>query len=145
MALVFTSLLRAHVWQTQWSKIFSEWALNKLKILSGFFQNNIGCKNNHLPRVKTKQIGMKKKFISNVLEPRITRKLAHYRKIIFLIIMHLSFHWNGLKRTNLSLNFNGMKTRMLLQKWFYLIVVPITLVSLKGQHNLFSSGWLITT
>ena len=38
-------------------------SLNKLKILSGFFQNNIGCKNNHLPRVKTKQIGMKKKYL----------------------------------------------------------------------------------
>ena len=34
---------------------------NKLPILlGGFFQNNVGCQNNHLPRVKTKQNGMKK-------------------------------------------------------------------------------------
>ena len=94
---------------------------------------------------KWSKLVWKKIFISNVLEPRITRKLTHHRRIIFLIIMHLSFHWNGLKRTNLSFICNGKKTRMLPQKWFYLIVVPIALVSLKGQHNLFSSGWLITT
>ena len=33
---------------------------NKLSILGGFFLNNDGCQNNHFPRVKTKQNGMKK-------------------------------------------------------------------------------------
>jgi hypothetical protein len=37
----------------------------KLLILGGFFQNNVGCQNKHLSRVKTKQNGMKKaKYLS---------------------------------------------------------------------------------
>ena len=43
---------------------------NKLSILGGFFQNNVGCQKSHLPRLKTKQKGMKivKYLISNMLE-----------------------------------------------------------------------------
>ena len=38
---------------------------NKLPILDEFFQNNVGCQNNQLPRVKTKEHGMKKaKYLS---------------------------------------------------------------------------------
>ena len=44
----------------------SEWASNKHPILSRFIQNNVGCKNNHLPKVKTKQKGMKKKYLSSI-------------------------------------------------------------------------------
>ena len=33
---------------------------SKLPILGGFFQNNVGCQNNHLPKVKTKKNGIKK-------------------------------------------------------------------------------------
>ena len=56
-----------------------------------FFQNNVGCQNNHLPRVKTKQNGMKKaKYLSLicwkefVLKSGKTEKPTQYRKIIWL-------------------------------------------------------------
>ena len=78
---LFTSYFMRYK-RTQWSKIFSGWASNKLPNFGRFFSKQYGCQNNQLQRMKTKR-NVIKKCLSQICwkefvlkwEPRIIRTL----------------------------------------------------------------------
>ena len=154
MALLFTSLLRAFDRHNVAKHFLSEFQLNFL-YLGVLFKATLALRIIIYQVWKESKMVWKKIFLNffwQVVKLRtknFTRKPTQYKKKIFgeLSYLHAStFHWNFYLKENKSLIWvNGMKTRMLLQKWFHLIVVPIMLVSLEGQRNLFSSGLLTTT